>query len=131
VEIYIKSSSTGGEGDSPSSALPLMNGTAAAGSATRYSREDHVHPTAGTNNTQIADFANLESVGTLTDVLPVPVTDVQMKCGFYFDHDRCRVPGHHQRRGPRFRGGASLGQRPGPGSPLQRFTVVYSDPHRQ
>jgi Chaperone of endosialidase len=32
-------------GPSPGAAAPLMNGTAAAGSATAYSREDHVHPT--------------------------------------------------------------------------------------
>lgn len=33
-----------GEG-APGSATPLMDGTAATGSATAYSREDHVHPT--------------------------------------------------------------------------------------
>jgi len=37
---------TGPTGPStPSVALPLMNGTAAAGVATPYTREDHVHPT--------------------------------------------------------------------------------------
>jgi hypothetical protein len=34
-----------GTGGTPSSAPPLMDGTAAAGSATAYSRGDHVHPT--------------------------------------------------------------------------------------
>lgn len=35
----------GASGGTPGSNLPLMDGTASAGSATPYSREDHVHPT--------------------------------------------------------------------------------------
>lgn len=64
---------------SPATATPVMNGTAAVGTSTKYAREDHVHPkdtskanlasptftgtpkaptaTAGTNNTQIATTA--------------------------------------------------------------------------
>ena len=37
--------SGGGGGGTPSTANPLMDGTAAPGTATPYSREDHVHPT--------------------------------------------------------------------------------------
>ena len=40
-----KWTATGGGGPAPSTANPIMDGTAAPGVATPYSREDHVHPT--------------------------------------------------------------------------------------
>lgn len=42
---------------SPGSQLPLMDGTASAGSATAYSREDHVHPS-DTSRASAAALAN-------------------------------------------------------------------------
>ena len=48
-----------GEG-APGSSTPLMDGTAAVGSATAYSREDHVHPT-DTSRASAEDVSDLQS----------------------------------------------------------------------
>lgn len=42
-------------GANPATATPLMDGTAAVGTATKYAREDHVHPT-DTSRAVAADF---------------------------------------------------------------------------
>ena len=88
---------TGATGPStPSVALPLMNATAAAGVATPYTREDHVHPsdtsraplaspaltgtptaptaTGGTNNTQIATTAFVTSAVATSAANYLPLT---------------------------------------------------------
>ena len=79
-------SAVSGAGSSPSSTTPKMDGTAAAGSETAYARGDHIHPTdtsraplasptftgtpkaptatAGTNTTQIATTAFVQSAVT-------------------------------------------------------------------
>lgn len=49
----------------PSSALPIMDGTAAAGSATPYSREDHVHPS-DTSRYATSNPAGYQTAGQVT-----------------------------------------------------------------
>lgn len=46
---------------SPSTSLPVMDGTAAAGSSALYSRGDHIHPT-DTSRASAADLNELESI---------------------------------------------------------------------
>ena len=46
-----------GGGADPATASPLMDGTAAVGTATKYAREDHVHPT-DTSRATKADFTS-------------------------------------------------------------------------
>ena len=45
-------------GADPATATPLMDGTAAVGTATKYAREDHVHPT-DTSRASATDLTNL------------------------------------------------------------------------
>lgn len=64
----------GSDGDgTPGSSTPLMDGTAAVGSATAYSREDHVHPT-DTSRASAEDVSDLQS-----DVLNIQedISDLQ------------------------------------------------------
>ena len=50
----------------PATATPLMDGTAAVGTATKYAREDHVHPT-DTSRASATDVSNLQTtVGGIT-----------------------------------------------------------------
>lgn len=56
----------GGSSVDPASAAPLMDGTAAAGTSTKYAREDHVHPTdtsraAASHTHAIADVTGLQT----------------------------------------------------------------------
>ena len=45
IRLWTNAASGGGGGTDPATASPLMDGTAAVGSSTKYAREDHVHPT--------------------------------------------------------------------------------------
>lgn len=45
ADDYIKNKPEIPEGVEPATATPLMDGTAAVGSSTKYARENHVHPT--------------------------------------------------------------------------------------
>ena len=47
---------TPGAGVDPATAAPLMDGTAAVGTATKYAREDHVHPS-DTSRASVSDLA--------------------------------------------------------------------------
>lgn len=47
------------------STTPLINGTAAAGSSLRYSRQDHVHPT-DTTRSPLAGSTSITTLGTVT-----------------------------------------------------------------
>lgn len=50
----------------PATATPLMDGTAAVGTATKYAREDHVHPT-DTSRASTSDLTTLQTtVGGIT-----------------------------------------------------------------
>jgi hypothetical protein len=60
----------GSGGGTPSSAPPLMDGTAAAGSATAYSRGDHVHPT----DTSLLPLAGGTLTGPVLSTSRVSVT---------------------------------------------------------
>ena len=69
---------------SPGSATPQMDGTASAGSAAAYSREDHIHPT-DTSRASAAELSSLQSsVSDLqTDVsgLQGDVADIEQAIG--------------------------------------------------
>lgn len=79
-QVYNGADGTG----SPGSAQPLMDGTASAGSATAYSREDHVHPSdtskvdvisgkgLSTNDFTTALKTKLEGIEAGADVSPTP-----------------------------------------------------------
>lgn len=54
-----------------SNALPIVNGTASAGTGITWSRNDHVHPTDGTR----APLNSPGLTGTPTSTTPTPVTD--------------------------------------------------------
>lgn len=51
----------GGGGATPSDELPLMDGTADAGTSAKYSRGDHVHPSDTSKQDVIADLATIRS----------------------------------------------------------------------
>jgi hypothetical protein len=75
-QVNLSDGNTGGTFDvyngadgqgSPGSSTPLMNGTASAGTANAYSREDHIHP----KDTSKADAAKV-----IDDVIQVTLEDV-------------------------------------------------------
>jgi hypothetical protein len=77
---YVDSLIGGGGGGTPSNTPPLMDGIAAPGTATPYSREDHVHPT----DTSLLPLAG----GTLTVDLILrgpPTTDLMAPTKLYVD----------------------------------------------
>ena len=49
----------------PATANPVMNGTAAVGTATKYAREDHVHPTDTTRASSTHTHGNITNAGAL------------------------------------------------------------------
>jgi hypothetical protein len=61
---------TGGGGASPSNALPGMDGTAAAGVSTLYSRGDHIHPTDTSRQPLDTELSALAGLVSATDTLP-------------------------------------------------------------
>jgi hypothetical protein len=61
---------TGGGGASPSNAIPLMDGTAAAGSSTLYSRGDHIHPTDTSRQPLDTELTALAGLVSAVDTLP-------------------------------------------------------------
>ena len=66
-------SSAGGGGPSPSGAAPVMDGTAAAGSLTTYSRGDHVHPS-DTSRYAATNPSGYQTAAQVTAALPVVTT---------------------------------------------------------
>ena len=85
---------------SPGSQTPLMDGTASAGSATAYSREDHVHPSdtskasaaALANAILQADKVTVTANGTTTHALQgLTIDHVKASWGMFSDVD-CTVP---------------------------------------
>ena len=59
--------SGGGGGGTPSTANPIMNGIAAPGTATPYSREDHIHPT-DTSRAALTQVVRYDAAQGLTAV---------------------------------------------------------------
>ena len=57
---------TMGSSVSPSSATPLMDGTASAGSATTYARGDHRHPTDTTRQATLVSGTNIKTINNTT-----------------------------------------------------------------
>jgi hypothetical protein len=72
---YVDTHAGSGGGGTPSTAIPLMDGTGAAGTATPYSREDHVHP----SDTSRATLASPAFTGTPTAPTVTPGTDSTTK----------------------------------------------------
>lgn len=77
---------TMGSSVSPSSASPLMDGTAAAGSATTYARGDHRHPTDTSRQATLVSGTNIKTVNNTTllgsgnvDVQPTLVSGTNIK----------------------------------------------------
>lgn len=72
--LYVWTSSTSswtsagsmGSSVSPSSTAPLMDGTAAAGSATTYARGDHRHPTDTSRQATLVSGTNIKTVNNTT-----------------------------------------------------------------
>lgn len=52
-----------GGGADPATVTPLMDGTAAVGTATKYAREDHVHPTDTSRQETLVSGTNIKTVG--------------------------------------------------------------------
>ena len=52
-----------GGGADPATATPLMDGTAAVGTATKYAREDHVHPSDTSKQDTLVSGTNIKTVG--------------------------------------------------------------------
>ena len=46
----------------PATASPLMDGTAAVGSSTKYAREDHVHPTDTSRQATLVSGTNIKTI---------------------------------------------------------------------
>jgi hypothetical protein len=72
---YVDTHAGSGGGGTPSTAIPLMDGVGAAGTATPYSREDHVHP----SDTTKAPLASPALTGTPTAPTVTPGTDSTTK----------------------------------------------------
>lgn len=77
---------TMGSSVSPSSATPLMDGTAAAGSATTYARGDHRHPTDTSRQATLVSGTNIKTVNNTSllgsgniDVQPTLVSGTNIK----------------------------------------------------
>lgn len=77
---------TMGSSVSPSSATPLMDGTAASGSATTYARGDHRHPTDTSRQATLVSGTNIKTVNNTTllgsgnvDVQPTLVSGTNIK----------------------------------------------------
>lgn len=51
-----------GGGADPATATPLMDGTAAVGTATKYAREDHVHPTDTSRQETLVSGTNIKTI---------------------------------------------------------------------
>lgn len=49
-------------GADPATATPLMDGTAAVGTATKYAREDHVHPTDTSRQATLVSGTNIKTI---------------------------------------------------------------------
>lgn len=55
----------------PATTAPLMDGTAAVGSSTKYAKEDHVHPS-DTSKANVADLAAVATSGSYNDLADKP-----------------------------------------------------------
>ena len=51
-------------GADPATATPLMDGTAAVGTATKYAREDHVHPTDTSKQDTLVSGTNIKTINS-------------------------------------------------------------------
>jgi hypothetical protein len=82
---WVASSGGGGGGGTPSDTTPAMDGTGAAGTATAYSRGDHVHPT-DTSRYAATNPSGFQTAAQVTTALPVasstsPVMDGTVAVG--------------------------------------------------
>ena len=55
----------------PATTAPIMDGTAAVGSSTKYAKEDHVHPS-DTSKANVADLATVATSGSYNDLTDKP-----------------------------------------------------------
>lgn len=62
IRIWSGSEPSGGSSVDPSTATPLMDGTAAVGSSAKYAREDHVHPTDTSRQETLVSGTNIKTI---------------------------------------------------------------------
>ena len=89
ISVYNGSDGQG----APGSATPLMDGTAAVGSATAYSREDHRHPT-DTSRASATDVTALQTAAT-NKVLYFTGVEVTATTGDIIDLDNAAITENH------------------------------------
>ena len=89
ISVYNGSDGQG----SPGSATPLMDGTAAVGTATAYSREDHKHPT-DTSRASATDVAALQTLAA-NKVLYFTGVEVSATTGDIVDLDNSAITENH------------------------------------
>lgn len=61
TDLYAPS---GGSSVDPATATPLMDGTAAVGTATKYAREDHVHPVDTSRQATLVSGTNIKTINS-------------------------------------------------------------------
>lgn len=61
TDLYAPS---GGSSVDPATAIPLMDGTAAVGTATKYAREDHVHPVDTSRQATLVSGTNIKTINS-------------------------------------------------------------------
>lgn len=61
TDLYAPS---GGSSVDPATAAPLMDGTAAVGTATKYAREDHVHPVDTSRQAALVSGTNIKTINS-------------------------------------------------------------------
>ena len=76
IRIWTNPASSGGGGADPATASPLMDGTAAVGSSTKYAREDHVHPTDTSKQDTLVSGTNIKTINN-TSLLGSGNIDIQ------------------------------------------------------
>lgn len=75
----------GGGGATPSDNLPLMDGTASAGTDTKYSRGDHRHPSDTSKQDVINDLADIRAGAAKGDTAVQPADIADMATESYVD----------------------------------------------